>query len=475
MNNKVKVSLIVFVCVCVGGVTWYNATAEDDENLSLVVSMSQDSVSVENTEIGENNRTKSAGQRASRNITVDVAQKETNVKSMVGFLHSFNNAKPDQQFIDNLEPKYWRVGKSSLPPIMKQRTFSGIRQQNAKPILTLGSFYSYPREYKNKKWRAPARNDKGLLGIVEKIYLKHRNNAIYDVWNEPNLRDYWSGTEEEFFKVFKTIHDKIRSLPGGDKAIISGPSISRFDKRYLSRFFNFCIENNIRLDVISWHENENKKEQTIYKVKENLEWARENWINNNKKLGAKKIIINEMMGNASKYSPSVALLFFKQLEDGGADGACKACWRNSNKKSDCFNNSLDGLLSQNGKPRSIWWAYKYYAESTKSRLQSDSDSPELISFAYSSDKGINVLVGTGKGKSFSNTFIKLKNIGSETPFSANDKVKVACYSIPDSGDKELEKPILQSSDEVSFRENSLEILLDDVKGKSVCLVKITKI
>lgn len=59
-----------------------------------------------------------------------------------------------------------------------------------------------------------------------------------------------------------------------------------------------------------------------------------------KGVGVKRIQINEIIGPSAQYRPGEILGYFRYVEQGGADGACKACWHDIRG-----NDTLDGILT----------------------------------------------------------------------------------------------------------------------------------
>lgn len=404
-------------------------------------------------------------------ITVDCSTSAIPVKSMVGFLHSFNDTAPSQKLIDELAPKYWRVGHG-LSTKYKNSSLKQIRGRKISSIVILSDFYN---PIGKTKWLPPNQNMHGYIALIDETYLRYGNNVIYDIWNEPNHPDFWKQSEGEYLTAFKVAHDRIRSLPGGDSAWITGPSISYFDKAFIERFLLFCSQNNIKLDILSWHDFRTGKK--IQQMRQDIKWARENWLKQYKSIGIKEIHINEIIGQGDQYSPLISLMFFKALEEGGADGACKACWWNNSKSlSNCYNNSLDGLIDNNGRPRSIWWAYKYYNMSTRTRIISTTNSEDLISFAFIEDNGmlksIDILLGINQ--SFDSPIIlELESIKKLQGFNNKKNITVECYEIPDTNEDALDSIVLKSVQKVSIiKDGRLSVVFNNLSTKKVYILKV---
>jgi xylan 1,4-beta-xylosidase len=71
----------------------------------------------------------------------------------------------------------------------------------------------------------------------------------FEVWNEPNLGGFWSGTKEDYFKLYET---SARALKAVDSAlIIGGPATSKAN--WIAEFIAHCHTRSIPLDFISTH------------------------------------------------------------------------------------------------------------------------------------------------------------------------------------------------------------------------------
>jgi hypothetical protein len=68
-------------------------------------------------------------------------------------------------------------------------------------------------------------------------------------------------------------------------------------------------------------------------------------------------------------------------------------------RSNCFNDSLDGLMQPGGvHPLAVWWLYKYYADSLTVRLESGANAPHIVTIASRSDAHTTqVLIGYYRG------------------------------------------------------------------------------
>lgn len=77
----------------------------------------------------------------------------------------------------------------------------------------------------------------------------------WEVWNEPNLSSFWTGTQEEYFKLYAVSVHAVKSVDG--RLAVGGPSSSgadfRDDLNYLRAFLDFCARKKLPVDFVSAH------------------------------------------------------------------------------------------------------------------------------------------------------------------------------------------------------------------------------
>jgi len=397
-------------------------------------------------------------------LEIDFLKKAGAVNSMSGFLH-YDDIKALQKNIIALQPKYWRIGWSykSVSDINYLRSF------NITPILVLSDIYAYPGKKNNKEWPHPLYTDR-LRNIITGEYQKFKNTVIYDIWNEPFHQEGFGDFDtEEYYQIFKKAHDIIRSLPGGDQALITGPSFDRYDEKEMEGFLNFCNKNNIRVDILSWHE---WRDQDYLKdFSKDVKKLKEIILPKYPKVRVKKIVLGEIINQYSQFSPSEILEVFRYLENSGIDGACKGCWAESNGVFNC-NNSMNGLLDKNGNPRSVWWAYKLYNQSIKNRVKFVSNYEHVSAFASYDGNGQYVIINNNSGNKVVNTKINLKNLSSLYKNVKTLELKI--YQVPESKELPLEKMVLYQKQSVKVSKNGTTISIAEMSPKTLYYLMLSK-
>ena len=72
-----------------------------------------------------------------------------------------------------------------------------------------------------------------------------------EVWNEPNI-GFWAGTMEEYFKLYDCSANMIKKVD--PRIQVGGPAICGIEtEKWLTSFFEHCIQNNSPLDFITRH------------------------------------------------------------------------------------------------------------------------------------------------------------------------------------------------------------------------------
>ncbi len=361
-------------------------------------------------------------------INVDLNKRTVQRSSVAGFLHFQNLEKLDSSLV-LLKPGFWRFGATIKKKDVREAQIPRLLKHDIKPIIVFSDLCGCTSQQKIS-------NDgyAHYKEIITSIYGEWGNKIIYDIWNEPNIQPFWYGTAKEFYENFKIGADLIRSLPGGDKAIITGPSTAGFDKNFIEGFLKFCEENNVRVDILNWHQNGDLKDAV--QLKKNIQYAKDNWLLKYKKVGIKDIYIPEIVGFNDQFNSLTTLAYICAIEDSGASGACHSCWENKDKNigNTCWNNSIDGLLDNDGRPRPVWWLYKWYAESLENRLNFTGSADVLaVPYLNPTKNEIHLILGN---MSSINTEVKVKlnSIKSIKQFKRKSKLLYKIFKLPNSSE-----------------------------------------
>jgi xylan 1,4-beta-xylosidase len=72
---------------------------------------------------------------------------------------------------------------------------------------------------------------------------------FFEVWNEPNLKAFWTGSRADYFKLYRYTVDAIKSVDGSLR--VGGPATAR--DAWIEEFLDFCERADVPVDFVSTH------------------------------------------------------------------------------------------------------------------------------------------------------------------------------------------------------------------------------
>lgn len=403
-----------------------------------------------------------------KSIIVDFSVKPEKKESIVGFLH-FNDLMALDKNIKILKPKYWRVGNTLHDKNKRLEQIKLLHSYKITPILVLTDFFAGTDD----QWEKPFLKKEKFKNLVKDLYLENGNTVVYDIWNEPNTPS-WGGTREQFLETFKDAHDAIRSLPGGSSAIITGPGLSRFEQDFLQDFLKYCAKNKLKVDILNWHEGGIIDD--VLEVQKNIKTA-QGWIDTYSSIGIKKIYIPEILWHTEQFNPAAVLAYLAIIEKNGATGACKTCWDTppADGGNTCYNNSMDGILDPKGNTRSVWWAYKFYAESLDKRVSSKSTDEFLANLAYiNSSSGLSILFTNASKIDIEKLSLTFKSI-QKGILNRTGNYKLKLHEVTNTQEKSLSSPRFLYEKKIRFKKEIEEVILEKIEHNKMYVISIQKI
>jgi len=76
------------------------------------------------------------------------------------------------------------------------------------------------------------------------------NITYWEIWNEPDIDQFWTGTPEEFYDLYEVTAKALKDYDPSLK--IGGPGIA-YNLGFADGFIEFCGNRRIPLDFFSWH------------------------------------------------------------------------------------------------------------------------------------------------------------------------------------------------------------------------------
>lgn len=308
------------------------------------------------------------------------------VSSASGLLVGASLSEPPLPSIQPLKPALWRFTDPNLT--------SRLQSTGANLQIVVSDSFCYPE----LRWcgKAPPYANWATFeqGIKQMAQSAAGQTEMFDIWNEPDNPMFWDGTQAQFFEAYLRAYRVIRQTLG-PSVLIGGPSIAQYDKTYLTAFLNYCLAQGCEVNFLSWHELDDS-DTGISSIAGHLQDARSTLLENPlyAKLNIQKIYVNESIGALHTHRPGGILGYLYQLEKGGADGAARACWADSTGANECYNNTLDGLVTPGDyQPRSAWWVYSMYAGTAAGRVYSTTSNFRVVPIANAGSASAQVLIG----------------------------------------------------------------------------------
>ena len=166
------------------------------------------------------------------------------------------NVRIDHIFDDNY---YGIVGRDKLgrlsyhwdelDAVLRQIIASGSRPYfclSYMPIAISKGLDPYlpPRDYRD--WKAVCTE---LVKHVKKRF--ELEGLYYEVWNEPDSEEFWKGSQQDYFELYKASVEAITTI---DKhAKVGGPATSLSHMPWMNDFLKYIKRYDLPLDFVSWH------------------------------------------------------------------------------------------------------------------------------------------------------------------------------------------------------------------------------
>lgn len=377
--------------------------------------------------------------------------------SMNGLLHSLSPTRPPDALVAPLAPRLWR---SDLKRASLERAVAlGARYQ-----LVLSDVWGYPQDgwSRGPPWADLSKWER----FVRRTARAHRGKVLmWDVWNEPDVKDFWSGGRRRLIRTYVTAARALREELG-PRAVIGGPSISRFSMSYLRDLLEACVRARCPVSFISWHENL-RTDQPIAAGAQRMMWARRELLGNPRyrRLGLREIHINEYVGVDDRFLPGELVAYLAALERGGADLAARSCWTDE----ECSPAGVGGLVeAASGMRRAVWWVHRWYAEGAAGRVRSDSSNPSIATLARAIPGRVEALIGNapvrGPGAPAAKSLriaLALSDLG--RVLGTRGRARVTIYRVRPSGGRGLDGPDRLRDLDVTLDGRPLELRLPPLR------------
>lgn len=138
-------------------------------------------------------------------------------------LYSFFNA---DQIVDFLV-------SNGMRPFVELSFMPVALASGSKTVFRYGANVTPPRDY--KQWAALIR--KLAAHWVARYGVEEVRNWFFEVWNEPNLKAFWTGTRQDYFTLYRYTVEAIKDVD--EHLRVGGPATAK--NEWIEEFLDFCV------------------------------------------------------------------------------------------------------------------------------------------------------------------------------------------------------------------------------------------
>jgi len=170
----------------------------------------------------------------------------------------------------------WRVGLGGKDPNFQNvdQVYDGVLARGVRPMVEL-SFM--PRKLASAATKLgftyeanitpPASMENWgafIQTFVQHLVDRYGANEVrqwyFEVWNEPNLTWFFTGTQQQYFEMYKAAANAVKSV---DPALrVGGPATSAV--QWIPEFLDYCARENLPVDFVSTHIYPGDDQQMIF-------------------------------------------------------------------------------------------------------------------------------------------------------------------------------------------------------------------
>ena len=150
-------------------------------------------------------------------------------------LYSFFNADQILDFLISI----------GMRPFVELSFMPTALASGSSTVFRYGANVTPPRDY--TQWAALVR--KLVTQWVARYGAEEVRTWFFEVWNEPNLKAFWTGTRQDYFKLYRYTAEAIKDV---DQHLrVGGPATAK--NEWVEEFLDDCERNKLPVDFVSTH------------------------------------------------------------------------------------------------------------------------------------------------------------------------------------------------------------------------------
>ena len=150
-------------------------------------------------------------------------------------LYSFFNADQVFDFLLSI----------GMKPFVELSFMPGALASGDKTVFSYQANVTPPKNY--HQWAKLI--DRLVSHWVERYGHEEASEWFFEVWNEPNLRTFWSGSQSDYFHLYRDTAEAIKQVSPALK--VGGPATAKGE--WIDDFLDFCERRKVPADFISTH------------------------------------------------------------------------------------------------------------------------------------------------------------------------------------------------------------------------------
>ena len=151
-----------------------------------------------------------------------------------------------------------------MKPFVELSFMPAVLASGARTVFSYRANVTPPKDY--KQWTTLI--DRLVLHCVERYGESEVREWPFEVWNEPNLRAFWTGNQRDYFRLYRHTAEALKKVSPAIR--VGGPATAKSE--WIEDFVRFCERNDVPADFISTHhyptdgyENHSNTEEQLFK------------------------------------------------------------------------------------------------------------------------------------------------------------------------------------------------------------------
>ena len=170
----------------------------------------------------------------------------------------------------------------------------------------LANTWGFPVSNWNGTHQPPWQNWTAYETFLRDLVTMLRNGGLqgtWEVWNEPDIPDFWNGTPAQFNELYLRSYTVLRSVLGSSP-VIAGPSLGSYNHARIEEFLEYRLAHGCEVNALTFHTNDDSAAGLAAFVA-NVQDARRSFVDNPRyaPLRIRRIVTNEI-GGTRLYAPA---------------------------------------------------------------------------------------------------------------------------------------------------------------------------